>query len=29
VRDALQIAPLKREFDLCDDEPQALGLLVH
>jgi anti-anti-sigma factor len=28
VRDVLRITRLEREFDLCDDEAQALGLLL-
>jgi anti-sigma B factor antagonist len=28
VRDVLRISRLEREFDLCDDEAQALGLLL-
>jgi anti-anti-sigma regulatory factor len=29
VRDVLRISRLEREFDLCDNEAQALGLRVH
>jgi anti-sigma B factor antagonist len=28
VRDVLRISRLEREFDLCDDEVQALGLIL-
>ena len=28
VRDVLRISHLEREFDICDDEAQALGLIL-
>jgi hypothetical protein len=29
LKDVLRITHLEREFDVCDDEAEALGLIVH